>query len=100
MPAPGMSARTAPWAQPAWSTPGWPRSRPNRTGRVRWDGAGGSVGPVNARLAWISPKPDWAIAAWGTNTSDKTYFPGAVATGDTIGHIALQKSPVATAPWK
>lgn len=60
---------------------------------VRKDSTVGSAGLVNARLAWISPKQDWEIAAWGTNLSDKTYFHGAAAVGDTIGSITLQKSP-------
>ncbi|MGI9288990.1 MAG: TonB-dependent receptor [Pseudomonadales bacterium] len=51
---------------------------------------------VNANLMWVSPDENWTITLWGKNLGDTEYFPGGVATAESIGTFNRTKAPPRT----
>jgi outer membrane receptor protein involved in Fe transport len=47
----------------------------------------------NARLSWLLPDEQFELTAYVNNLTDKEYFYGSMAVGDSIGGFAVSKAP-------
>jgi|GEM_PF-281271 len=61
--------------------------------RVKDDAVLPAYGLLNARLTYMSPDARWSATLYADNLTNKMYYQGTVATGDTLGEFTHQPSP-------